>query len=100
MSQEQTCSHVTVGERESLNLALYFHGASETPSNIGFPTISGVIVSDSLCLVVFTINQNRHTCSTFLFFWNDWFLCCYHLSTESGMGINVHSGLEEAVRPL
>lgn len=79
---------VTAGKRESLNLALYFHGASETPHILAFPTISGVsCIKESMSRYIYK-PQGKHT-GTFFFFWNDKFLCCYHLSTDGGPGISL-----------
>ena len=74
---------ITVGERVS-----EFSSVS-TPHILDFPAISGVsCIKVSMSRYIYKL-QDKHTGSTFFFFWNDKFLCCYHLSTGGGPGISL-----------
>lgn len=60
-----------------------------TPHILDFPAISGVsCIKVSMSRYIYKL-QDKHTGSTFFFFWNDKFLCCYHLSTGGSPGISL-----------
>lgn len=97
MNKEQTCCRWNCRSK-SLNLALYLHGASETPQGRAFQTILGVSCFRYSGSCYIYNSHNKHQCPTFSFSGMTGY-SVVQLSTGSYVGTSVHGGFEEAVHP-